>query len=118
MEIDWIAFGKRIQEVRKSVGFSQEELAETIGISTISRSRIEQGKQHPSVSTLWKVAQELQVSIDYLLDGMDSPQTQKVLMLLGDVGNQLAHCTPKQLQYVSKILLPALLLRDDLEHFD
>ena len=81
-------------------------------------SRIERGKQHPAVSTLWKIAQTLHVSIDYLLDGMDSPQMQEALTLLGEVGNQLAHRTPKQLHYVSEILLPALLLHDDLEHFD
>lgn len=118
MEIDWIACGKRIQTLRESLKLTQEEFAEIVGVSPNSMSRIERGKQHPTLSTLWKIAKALHVSVDYLLDGMDSPQMQKALTLLGEVGNQLAHCTPKQLHYVSKILLPALLLHDDLGHFD
>ena len=118
MEIDWIACGKSNQTLRESLKLTQEEFAEIVGVSPNSMSRIERGKQHPTLSTLWKIAKALHVSVDYLLDGMDSPQMQKALTLLGEVGNQLAHCTPKQLHYVSKILLPALLLHDDLGHFD
>ena len=118
MEIDWVACGKRIQKIRESAQLSQEGLAEKVGISTISMSRIERGKQHPTVSTLWKVAQALHISIDYLLNGMDALQMREALVLLGEIGDQLAHCTPKQLHYVSKILIPALLLHDDLGYFD
>ena len=122
MEIDWIACGKRIQTLRESLKLTQEEFAEIVGVSPNSMSRIERGKQHTTVSVLRKMARTFRVSIDYLLDGievyMDSPQVQESLTVLGEIGNQLSNCTPKQLHYVSETLLPALLLRDELEQSD
>ena len=89
-----------------------------ISLASNSIGRIERGEQHPSVRTLWKMAHALNTSIDYLLDGVDSPQTNEVLLHLRQIGSQLAECTPKQLEYVSQILLRALLLRDDLENYN
>lgn len=122
MEIDWMACGKRIQTLRESLNLTQEALAEIVGVSANSMSRIERGKQHTTVSALRTIARALHVSIDYLLDGievyMNPPEIQKSLTVLGEIGKQLANCTPKQLHYVSETLLPALLLRDELEQSD
>ena len=118
MEIDWMACGKRIQTLRDSLKLTQEELAEIVGVSSNSMSRIERG----TVSALRSIARTFHVSMDYLLDGievyMDAPQIEESLMALGEIGNQLARCTPKQLHYVSKTLLPALLLRNELEELN
>lgn len=122
MEIDWMACGKRIQTLRDSLKLTQEELAEIVGVSSNSMSRIERGTQHTTVSALRSIARTFHVPMDYLLDGievyMDAPQIEESLMALGEIGNQLARCTPKQLHYVSKTLLPALLLRNELEELN
>lgn len=53
--------GKKIQTIRKSRMLTQEKLAELIDIETPSLSYIETGKYSPSVETLQKLADALNV---------------------------------------------------------
>ena len=53
--------GTRIKLIRKSKGFTQEILAELIGIEPPSLSYIETGKFAPSIETLQKISEALQV---------------------------------------------------------
>lgn len=55
--------GKRIQAIRKKKGYTQEKLAELINIEPPSLSYIETGKFAPSVETLQKLSEILQVDI-------------------------------------------------------
>ncbi len=55
--------GKKIQTIRKSQGFTQEKLAEAIGIEPPSLSYIETGKFAPSAETLQKLSEVLNVQI-------------------------------------------------------
>jgi len=48
--------GKRIKQIRKSNGFTQEVLAERVGIETSSLSGIESGRYFPSLTTLEKIS--------------------------------------------------------------
>ncbi len=53
--------GKRIKEIRKSKNLTQEKLVELINIEVPSMSYIETGKFAPSVETLQKLSEVLQV---------------------------------------------------------
>ena len=53
--------GKRIQNLRKSKGFSQEKFAEAIGIATTSLSYIETGNGFLTSDTLEKISKILNV---------------------------------------------------------
>lgn len=53
--------GKRIQQLRKSKGFSQEKFAEAIGIATTSLSYIETGNGFLTSDTLEKISKILNV---------------------------------------------------------
>ena len=53
--------GKRIQDFRKSKGFTQEKLAEVVGIDTISLSKIETGRNYPTAENLTKIAHSLNI---------------------------------------------------------
>ena len=53
--------GLKIKEIRKQRGLSQEKLAELVGIGTANISYIETGKFSPSVSTLEKLSEVLDV---------------------------------------------------------
>lgn len=55
------SLGKKIQQIRKKKGFTQEKLAEIIGIEVPSMSNIETGKFAPSVETLQKLSIALEV---------------------------------------------------------
>lgn len=66
-----MSLGKRILEKRKSLEFTQQQLADVIGLTPQHISAIEQDKRVPSLSSLSKIADELGVSIDYLVTGKD-----------------------------------------------
>lgn len=53
--------GKKIQQIRKNKGITQEKLAEMIGIEVPSLSNIETGKYSPSTETLQKLSFVLDV---------------------------------------------------------
>lgn len=57
----------RIRELRKAKNFSQERLAEAMGVSTASVSKWETGQSLPELSTLVELADFFEVSLDALL---------------------------------------------------
>jgi transcriptional regulator with XRE-family HTH domain len=60
--------GQRIKELRKARGLSQDRLSEKIGIDSKHLSRIEVGKNYPSLDTLQKLADALHVELKDLFD--------------------------------------------------
>lgn len=61
------SIGKAAREARKSLGLTQEDAAERIGVSAEFFARIERGHALPSVPTFAKIAGALGVSADVLL---------------------------------------------------
>ena len=59
-------FSVRLKELRLQHGFSQEELAEKIGIKQNSYSDWENGKSKPNYEKLEKIADFFGVSLDWL----------------------------------------------------
>ena len=53
--------GEAIRAARKEAGFSQEKLAEKADLSPVLISRVESGKESPSVDNLVKTARALGV---------------------------------------------------------
>jgi len=51
--------GKRIRQIRKSKNYTQEQLAELVGIGTANISYIETGRFAPSTDTLAKLSEVL-----------------------------------------------------------
>ena len=60
-------FGKRLFELRESRGESQQELADSMGITRQSLSRYELGERTANIDLLKKIAEHYDVSADYLL---------------------------------------------------
>jgi len=63
-------FGKRIAQVRKSRGITQQELAEKVGMSVVAIAYIETGKRWARLGTLDKIANSLKVDIEELFRGL------------------------------------------------
>jgi transcriptional regulator with XRE-family HTH domain len=59
--------GERLREARRARNLSLRVLAERLGVSPSLISQIETGRANPSVSTLYAIAAELDVSLDELL---------------------------------------------------
>ena len=69
--------GRRIAEARRARGMTQAELAEAVGIETITLSRYETGSRGPSISTIDLAAYALGVEIGDLVDrGRELPPPQ------------------------------------------
>lgn len=60
--------GKRIKELRKLSDLTQEKFSEMIGIETTSLSGIESGRHFPSMPTLEKIANNLNVELKTLFE--------------------------------------------------
>ncbi|MDI6820892.1 MAG: helix-turn-helix transcriptional regulator [Patescibacteria group bacterium] len=60
--------GKTVKKLREKMGLSQEKLARLADVSNNTVVNIEAGKQdNPTIETLKKVANALQVGVDNLL---------------------------------------------------
>ena len=75
-------FGQRIQEARMSRGITQEEFAEEIDVSPSYYQKLELGVRTCSLDILVSIAENLNVSTDYLLTGKRSStkEIKKALM--------------------------------------
>lgn len=62
-------FHEKLQELRKSRGFTQEELAESLFVSRTAISKWESGRGYPSIDSLKEIAGFFSVTIDELLSG-------------------------------------------------
>ena len=67
-----MSIGKRIRELRKTLGKNSKTFATFIGISQGSLSEIENDKTHPSCNTLISLSQKTDVCILWLLTGHNS----------------------------------------------
>lgn len=54
------------------------ELAELAGLSKSILSRIEKGDGNPSIETLWRIAQALDVPLGALLEDADEPRVRRI----------------------------------------
>ena len=95
--VDYKDLGKRIRELRRSSGLTQEVLAEKCGISASFLGHIERGTRKASLDTVVKLANALHVSPNILLqDSLDSdlldfaPQmTESQKGLLREITNRI-----------------------------
>ena len=66
-----MSIGKRIRKRRQELKFTQEDLASALGLTPQHISGIEQDKRNPSLSSLAKLAEELGITVDYLVTGKE-----------------------------------------------
>lgn len=64
-------FCKRLTELRKQYKYTQQKMADLLGISQPSYIRYENGSAEPTQTNLVKIADVFDVSVDYLLGRKD-----------------------------------------------
>ena len=67
----------RLKKLRTERGLLQSDVAEFLNIKTNSYSQWETGKREPDYSSLLKLADYFQVSVDYLLGRSDDPEPEQ-----------------------------------------
>src|SRR5262249_50385464 len=63
--------GKTVQRLRKAYSLSLSELSAQSGVAKSIISQIERHETNPTLSTIWRLAQALDVSIDRVLQSAD-----------------------------------------------
>ncbi len=70
--------GKTVQRLRKAYNLSLSELSEQSGVAKSIISQIERNETNPTLATIWRLAQALDVSIERVLQGAgDEPFLEK-----------------------------------------
>lgn len=102
MEIDYKSIGMRVNRFREDLGYSQERLSELSGVDNSNISHIERGATKPSLPTLVKLANALDVSMDDLIcDSIPAARGAYERM----AASILADCSHRELQIITETLL-------------
>lgn len=72
-----VVFGKRIKELRKQTGFSQEKFAFKIGLDRTYYASIESGKRNVSLKNIEKIASGFDISISQLFIGVGDEKNKE-----------------------------------------
>lgn len=108
---DYKKSGRRIAELRKIRGYTQETFAEKIALSWRSVADIERGYRGTSVDILMDMAETLGTSVDYLLFGESRTR--------GENGTELSDMEERigRLSQMKKMLVRSMLqgMLDSLE---
>ncbi|KMY53956.1 DNA-binding protein [Bacillus sp. FJAT-27231] len=87
--------GKNLFDIRRSRGLSLDKTAELTGVSKAMLGQIERGKTNPTVTTLWKIANGLNVSFSAFMKEEATQITkvkkEQLKALVDDQGNYLVY---------------------------
>lgn len=99
--MDKAELGKKIQEARKKMGYTQEFLAEKADIGIMYLGEIERGVKMPSLKIFTKLIVALEISADYVLrDELPSGKEY----VFDEITKKLEDLTPKQRKTAVDIL--------------
>ncbi|UZW12880.1 helix-turn-helix transcriptional regulator [Clostridium pasteurianum] len=97
--IDNKAVGERIRIEREFLNLTRDEFSESISISNIFLSQIERGERQMSINTLIKIANKLNLSIDYIIYGNDSIKVDKDTII-----NKINEASKRELKVIDEVL--------------
>lgn len=83
-----VTLGERIKEIRDILGFTQQELAEAVGVSRVSIGNYERNVRVPDSYILKQIANVLSTTTDYLLGNVSSPKIDE--WSVGDVWDKFS----------------------------
>jgi transcriptional regulator with XRE-family HTH domain len=73
-EVD-LHVGRRIRQRRKSLGVTQEQLADSLGLTFQQVQKYERGANRVSASKLYDITNKLETPIEYFFVGLKTPLT-------------------------------------------
>ena len=102
--IDYKELGKRIRDERKRQSLTQEKLAELADISDSFMGHIERGGRTLSIETLAKLANALNLSIEYIVCGEFNYQPDMLPEDMSDALKQMSGSQRKVFMNIMKTL--------------
>lgn len=80
-----MSFGENVALERKKKGFSQGELAKQVGIIAVTIGRYERDEIKPSIDVATKIANALEVSLDYLVGNSETVLDKSLIKKISDI---------------------------------
>lgn len=97
-EIELIAIGKRIQNRRKQLGYTQEQLAEMMNVSVQMVSNLERGNKAIRIDNLINISQIMNISTDFILTGKQNQQD------ISNLSEQISDLSPKDRKMIALLV--------------
>jgi transcriptional regulator with XRE-family HTH domain len=101
LEIDYKALGERIAKRRKVLNLTQDNVAEATGLSNNHISNIENNHSIPSIETLIKICEVLDITPDYFLLGIVRHTNDS---LLAQINQKIKLCDEKKLELIDHFI--------------
>lgn len=100
-----MTFGENIAIARKKMGISQDELAKKVGTLAVTIGRYGRNEIKPSIDIASKIADALEVSLDYLVGSFDAVLEKSLVKKIADIQKlpeQDKNCVIKMLDAFSR----------------
>jgi transcriptional regulator with XRE-family HTH domain len=101
LEIDYKELGERIAKRRKVLNLTQDDVAGATGLSNNHISNIENNHSIPSIETLIKICEALDITPDYFLLGIVRHANDS---LLSQINQKIKLCDEKKLELVDHFI--------------
>ncbi|MBS5724390.1 MAG: helix-turn-helix transcriptional regulator [Clostridiales bacterium] len=100
-KVDYVAIGNKLRAQRKRLGYTQEQVAEAIGITPAFMGHIERGERGMALDTLLHLCNFYHITMDYLWSDTLPPNEQQ---LASQIAVMLKDKTPEQQAAVMDIV--------------
>lgn len=110
IEVDHREIGNRIKNRRKSMGISQKDLAESIGITASYLSNIERGVSSASLDLIIILSVKLNVTPDFFILGV-----LKSSNVTSNIINSLKMCSDKEVRIISNLIMTFVKYKDEID---
>jgi transcriptional regulator with XRE-family HTH domain len=101
-----VNIGEVIRNYRSDRGLSQGDIERRTGLLRCYLSRVENGHTVPSLETLAKIAEAMEVSLADFFPGTDSPQDRETRKILGELSDE-------EIRFLAEIKRYSTTLSDD-----
>lgn len=101
MDINYKELGERIAKRRKVLNMTQDDVAEATGLSNNHISNIENNHSIPSIDTLIKICEALDMTPDYFLLGIVRQTNDS---MLSQINQKIKLCDTKKLKLVDHFI--------------
>ncbi len=93
--------GKRIKHSREKINLTQQQLADACGIGLSHMGYIERGKRVGNIFLLNKIAHELHITLDYLVNGESSSLVEETIK---DIEQQIRNYSKEDIAQLRAII--------------
>lgn len=97
-------FGRRLKDIRKKNGVTQQQLAEQLNLSVDSVSNFENGKTTCMPDHITKICQIFNISADYFYFSMEKQLVEKTDSEFEKIMNMLKSCSDFDIERISRMI--------------